>query len=97
MERIVRIFLLLVLSIVLLGWFSKIKAPVWSKTEDWPKEVTKIFEVIVKKNEPIVQPVNNIQKQADQLVESVKNLPEEQLKAVKRQLYQDFCVDLLKE
>jgi len=47
--------------------------------------------------EPVAQPVESINNQTNQLLESIKQLPEDQLKALKKQLYKEFCDKLLKE
>ena len=47
--------------------------------------------------EPIAEPVEQIQSQTEDLIESVKKLPEDQVKAIKEQIYKDFCEGLLKE
>lgn len=47
--------------------------------------------------EPITQPVENIQSQTNQLMESIKRLPEDQIKAIKKQIYKDFCQQLIEE
>jgi hypothetical protein len=44
--------------------------------------------------EPIAEPVNDIQNQTQTLLDSIKKLPEDQLKAVKKQLYKEFCEQL---
>lgn len=49
--------------------------------------------VLGSKNEPIVQPAGNIQQQSQSLIESIKKLPEDQVEAVKKQLFKEFCQD----
>ncbi len=44
---------------------------------------------------PIAEPVEKIQSQTEELIESVKKLPEDQIKAIKEQIYQEFCEGLL--
>lgn len=44
--------------------------------------------------EPIKQPAENIQSQTQQLIESIKKLPQDQLEAVKKQLLKEFCEQL---
>jgi hypothetical protein len=60
---------------------------VWGSENEIGKEET----------EPIAEPAKKIQRQTDDLIESLKKLPEDQLKAIKRQLYKEFCEEILKE
>jgi hypothetical protein len=41
--------------------------------------------------EPIAEPVTNVQNQANTLIELIKKLPEDQVKAVKKQLCKELC------
>lgn len=41
--------------------------------------------------EPIQEPINNIQEQTNQLIEDIRNLPQDQLKAVKKQILKELC------
>jgi len=41
--------------------------------------------------EPIQAPVDNIQKQTSQLIEDIKSLPQDQLEAVKKQVFKELC------
>lgn len=41
--------------------------------------------------EPIQEPVKNIQNQTQQLVESIKKLPQDQIEAVKQQILKGLC------
>lgn len=45
------------------------------------------------KDEPIAEPVENVQSQTDSLLESIKKLPEDQVEAIKKQLFKEFCQD----
>jgi len=47
--------------------------------------------------EPIVEPVSNVREQTELLLEAVKDLPQDQIEAVKKQVYQDFCLGLIEE
>ena len=47
--------------------------------------------------EPITEPVEKIEKQTQTLIESIKKLPEDQVKAIKKQIYKEFCESLLDE
>ena len=49
------------------------------------------------KTEPIEEPVQNVQNQTQILIEAIKKLPEDQLEAIKKQLYQEVCEGVLKE
>lgn len=53
--------------------------------------------VVKEASEPITQPVENIQKQTDQLIESIKRLPADQIEAIKKQIYKEFCQQLIKD
>ena len=44
--------------------------------------------------EPIEKPVENVQNQTQQLLESIKKLPQDQLEAIKKQLFKEFCEQL---
>jgi len=47
--------------------------------------------------QPIQEPVENVQIQTEKLIQMIKSLPEEQVLAIKKQLYQEFCKELLKD
>lgn len=47
--------------------------------------------------EPIEEPVKNVQQQTQTLIEAIKKLPEDQVKAVKKQIYKEFCEGLIEE
>jgi len=47
--------------------------------------------------EPIEEPAQNVQNQTQILIEAIKKLPEDQLEAIKKQLYQEICEGVLKE
>lgn len=51
-------------------------------------------EAVEKEIEPIQEPMDNIQKQTDQLIEDIKSLPQDQLEAVKKQLFKELCAIL---
>lgn len=63
------------------------------------QSLPQIFGQVVKKNEnePISQPAENIQNQTQQLMESIKKLPQDQLEAIKKQLLKEFCEQLNRE
>ena len=48
-------------------------------------------------SEPIKEPAENVRQQTEALLESIKSLPQDQIEAIKRQIYKDFCQDLIKE
>lgn len=52
---------------------------------------------VVQETEPIEEPVKNVQEQTQTLIEAIKKLPEDQLEAIKKQLYQEICEGVLKE
>ena len=54
-------------------------------------------KVETKTPEPIEEPVQNVQNQTQILIEAIKKLPEDQLEAIKKQLYQEVCEGVLKE
>lgn len=82
------------------------KLPIEEELKDFGE---KILGVAIKKirpekqsdqeqeSEPITQPTENIQNQSNQLMESIKRLPEDQIKAIKKQIYKDFCQQLIEE
>ena len=47
-------------------------------------------------NEPIMEPAQNIQEQTQALIESIKRLPEDQIEAIRKQVYKEVCDGLLK-
>lgn len=47
--------------------------------------------------EPIKEPAENVQKQTEILIETIKELPQDQLEAIKKQIYKEMCEGLLKE
>ena len=47
--------------------------------------------------EPIEEPVKNIQTQTQVLIETIKELPQDQIEAIKKQIYKEFCEKLLSE
>jgi len=47
--------------------------------------------------EPIEEPVKNIEEQTQVLIEAIKKLPEDQIEAIKKQLYQEICEGVLSE
>lgn len=48
-------------------------------------------------NESVGEPVEAIQGQAQQLMESLKKLPADQLEAIKKQLLKEFCQEINRE
>lgn len=61
------------------------------------KKTPKEMIPLANESEPINQPVVNIQTQTQQLIESIKKLPEDQIEAVKKQVVKDFCQKFLQE
>jgi hypothetical protein len=47
--------------------------------------------------EPIEEPVKNIQLQTDSLIEAIKELPQDQLEAIKEQICKEVCEEILME
>lgn len=45
--------------------------------------------------EPIEEPVQNIQSQTQVLIETIKELPQDQIEAIKKQIYKELCEGLL--
>lgn len=64
---------------------------------DWGEIKSEQVNQVNQETEPIKQPTENIQKQTELLFEMIKELPQEQLGAVKKQLCQDFCQRLSEE
>lgn len=54
-------------------------------------------EEVVQETEPIEEPVKNVQEQTQTLIEAIKKLPEDQVEAIKKQLYKEFCEGILQE
>lgn len=50
-----------------------------------------------KETEPIAEPVEQVEEQTQELIETLKQLPEDQIKAIKKQIYKEFCEQLLEE
>ncbi len=57
----------------------------------------KVIPATILEGEPISEPVENVQTQTQQLIESIKKLPEDQITAVKKQIMKDFCQKFLQE
>lgn len=51
---------------------------------------------VLDESEPIKKPVENIESQTNQLIESIKQLPQDQLEAIKKQVFKEFCETILK-
>jgi hypothetical protein len=49
------------------------------------------------KTEPIKEPTQRIQRQTEVLLEMIKRLPQDQVQAIKKQIYKEFCQSLLEE
>lgn len=47
--------------------------------------------------EPIEEPIGDIQKQTEALIEAIKKLPQNQLEATKKQIRKEFCEEILIE
>lgn len=47
--------------------------------------------------EPIAEPVENVQEQTETLIETIKQLPQDQVEAIKKQIYKDICEELMGE
>lgn len=41
--------------------------------------------------EPIAQPVENVREQTESLLETIKELPQEQIEAIKKQIFKEAC------
>lgn len=48
-------------------------------------------------SEPIAEPAEKIEKQTETLIETIKQLPQDQVEAIKKQIYKEFCEQLLVE
>lgn len=48
-------------------------------------------------DEPIGEPVEGIQLRTQDLVDSIKSLPQDQLEAVKKQIFKEICQDYCRE
>lgn len=48
-------------------------------------------EVSQEESEPIKEPVENIQSQTEVLIETIKDLPQDQLEAIKKQIFKELC------
>lgn len=46
---------------------------------------------VSQETEPIEEPVENIHQQTETLIEAIKKLPQDQLKATKKQIQKEFC------
>lgn len=98
MGRLVRAIVLLVVVVILIQVAPRVKATSWSDLgTSLQNEAMRVLGAAIKSGEPVAEPIASIQNQSDQLLEAIKKLPEDQLRAVKKQLYQEFCENLLKE
>ena len=89
---------MLIVLVVLVQAVPRVKGASWSELGDnLQNEVKRVFSVVIKSEEPIAEPIASIQNQSNQLVEAIQRLPEDQLKAVKKQLYKEFCENLLRD
>lgn len=61
-------------------------APKWEETSQVSQET-----------EPIEEPVENIHRQTEALIEAIKKLPQNQLEATKEQIRKEFCEGVLQE
>lgn len=68
------------------------KAPDLEKIGEEKEETENNQEI-----ESIEEPVQNIQNLVDQLVESVKNLPQDQIKVIKKQIYEKLYEEFSEE
>lgn len=48
-------------------------------------------------DQPIIEPAQKIESQTQTLIDAIKNLPEDQVLAIKKQIYKDFCAPLLED
>ena len=98
MGRWMRVVVLLVIMVVLVQVVTRVKGASWSGMgESLQNEIEQIWGRVIKSSEPVAEPVASIQKQGEQLIEAVRGLPEDQLRAVRKQLYQELCENLLGE
>jgi hypothetical protein len=51
----------------------------------------------VESTEPIKEPVKDVQKQTEILIETIKELPQDQLEAIKKQIWKEVCEEILIE
>ncbi|MFH1841085.1 MAG: hypothetical protein ABH807_02935 [Candidatus Shapirobacteria bacterium] len=88
MGRLIRAMILLITVLVLIRAAPRVRAMGWRDLgSNLQSEIMRLLGAAVKSGEPV----------GDQLMETIRKLPEDQLKAVKKQLYQELCEDLLKE
>lgn len=45
----------------------------------------------------IAEPTEKVQKQTKDLIETIKQLPQDQVEAIKKQIYKEFCEQLLEK
>lgn len=67
------------------------------KLNETSREEDKKDNQAEKESEPIKQPVENVQKQTEALIETIKQLPKDQIEAIKKQIYKEFCEKLIEE
>jgi uncharacterized membrane protein len=88
-ERLIRFILVSGVAIlVLIG--AKILATSWREK---PLEIPKVSQKQIEQIEPLKEKVlgtTNLENQAEELIEQIKNFPQEQLKALKNQFDQEF-------
>lgn len=56
-----------------------------------PKQAEAVLGETNQETEPIAEPITNVQNQATTLIELVKNLPDDQVAAVKKQICKELC------
>lgn len=95
-QRLIRVSLLLGAAAIVLTGAKKITSQ--NKSISLPQiPIEKIGEAVLGSaahSLPINQPVENVQSQTQQLLESIKKLPADQLEAIKKQLLKEFCEQL---
>jgi uncharacterized membrane protein len=88
-ERLIRFILVSGVAIlVLIG--AKILATSWREK---PLEIPKVSQKQIEQIEPLKEKVlgtTNLENQAEELIEQIKNFPQEQLKGLKNQFDQEF-------
>ncbi len=73
------------------GILADLKKNILGQQDQIMKEATEASSSLG--NKPIAEPVENIQNQTQRLLESVKNLPQDQVDALKKQICKEVCGD----
>lgn len=111
-ERLIRFLLVGVAALIILGGIRYLvggrEEPVSApeipineeRIEPLKEEILGVVGRVLpggKREESDLKPVQNVQEQTQNLIESIKSLPEDQIEVIKKQIYKEFCEELIGE